>query len=56
MLPPIPPGGFRTLEDLAKLSGTRILEGYDVAPGPTADVYAFSRSSVQRNLYRVPIP
>jgi hypothetical protein len=56
MLPRVPPGGFQTLEELAKIPGMRVLEGYDVTPGPTSDIYAFSRASVQRNLYRVPIP
>ena len=27
-----------------------------VVPGPTADIYAFTRESVQRNLYRIPVP
>jgi hypothetical protein len=27
-----------------------------VAPGPTVDVYAYIRESVQRNLYRIPLP
>jgi hypothetical protein len=28
----------------------------DVVPGRTADIYAFTRESVHRNLYRVPLP
>src|SRR5581483_9904051 len=31
----------------------RIIEGFDVTPGPAPEVYAFSRASVQRNLYRL---
>ena len=42
--------------DLKSLPGAQVMDAYDVAPGPTPDVYAFSRQSVQRNLYRVPIP
>jgi serine/threonine protein kinase len=34
----------------------RLLEAADVDPGPTPDVYVFSRESVQRNLYRIPLP
>lgn len=42
--------------ELAKLPGVRIIpEGY-VVPGPTADIYTFTRENVQRNLYRIPIP
>jgi eukaryotic-like serine/threonine-protein kinase len=55
MLPPIPAGGFQSEADIAKLPGARVIDAYDVAPGPTAEVYAFSRGTVQRNLYRIPI-
>lgn len=54
-LPPIPNGGFQADSDLAKLPGVRTIDLFDVAPGPTPDVYAFSRASVQRNLYRIPL-
>ncbi|MBZ5633317.1 MAG: serine/threonine-protein kinase [Acidobacteriia bacterium] len=56
VFPPIPAGGFQTMDDLSKLPGVRVIEAYGAAPGPTSDVYAFARSSVQRNLYRIPIP
>jgi hypothetical protein len=56
MFPPIPPGGFRSEAAIAMLAGARFIDGGDVAPGQTLDVYAFSRLTVQRNLYRIPIP
>jgi len=34
----------------------RIIPMGEVVPGPTADIYAFTRESVQRNLYRIPLP
>jgi eukaryotic-like serine/threonine-protein kinase len=43
-------------DELAKLPGVRIIPQGDVVPGPTADVYAFTRATVQRNLYRIPVP
>jgi hypothetical protein len=33
-----------------------VIDAADVAPGPTSDVYAFSRQTMQRNLYQIPIP
>ncbi|MEP6962284.1 MAG: protein kinase [Acidobacteriota bacterium] len=42
--------------DLAKAPGVKVLDAYDTAPGPSPDVYAFSRGTVQRNLYRIPLP
>ena len=58
VLPPgIAPGGkFLAEAELAKLPGVRFLPIGDVVPGPTADIYAFTREAVQRNLYRIPVP
>jgi hypothetical protein len=39
-----------------KLPEVRVIASTDVAPGLTADTYAFTRESVQRNLYRIPAP
>jgi hypothetical protein len=56
LLPEIPAGGFQTEAEITKLPGVRIIEAADVAPGPTSSVYALSRETTQRNLYRIPIP
>jgi eukaryotic-like serine/threonine-protein kinase len=55
-LPEIPAGGFQSEDEIAKLPGVRIIANPDVAPGPTPELYAFSRETVQRNLYRIPVP
>jgi serine/threonine protein kinase len=47
---------FRSEAEIAKLPGVRVIEAADVAPGPTSDIYAYSRITTQRNLYRIPIP
>jgi Tol biopolymer transport system component len=54
--PSIPAGGFRSEAEIAKLPGATVIDAYDVAAGPTPNVYAYSRQTVQRNLYRIPIP
>jgi hypothetical protein len=41
---------------LAKMPGVRIIPVGNTVPGPTADVYAYTRETVQRNLYRIPLP
>ena len=56
ILPNIPPGGFRSEAEIAALAGVRVIDLADVAPGPSPDIYAFSRQTVQRNLYRIPLP
>ena len=55
-LPRIPAGGFHSEEEIAGLPGARRINASAVVPGPSPDVYAFYRSTTQRNLYRVPIP
>ena len=64
---PLPPGqvlptgiplskDWASEAELAKLPGVRIIPVGAAVPGPTADIYAFTRQSVQRNLYRIPLP
>jgi len=55
MLPDIPAGGFPSEAAIAALPGVRVIDSADIAPGATPDVYAFSRQTVHRNLYRVPL-
>jgi len=54
-LPEIPAEGFLSGAEIAKLPGVRIIDSPDVTPGPTNEVYAFSRETAQRNLYRIPL-
>jgi Tol biopolymer transport system component len=56
MLPDIPSAGFRTADAVAKFPGAHVIDSPDGAPGPTPETFAFSRETVQRNLYRIPIP
>ena len=55
MLPDIPAGGFPSEAALAALPGVRAINSADIAPGPAPDIYAFSRQTIHRNLYRVPL-
>jgi Tol biopolymer transport system component len=52
----IPPGGFHSEAELAMARGVKIIEAADIGPGPSPDVYVFSRETVHRNLYRIPVP
>lgn len=56
MLPPIPPSGFPSKEAVAALPGARLVSDESVYPGPNPSVYAFTKVSAQRNIYRVPVP
>jgi serine/threonine protein kinase len=54
MWPKIPAEGFQSEADIEKVPGVALLNEFDW-PGPTSDMYAFARMTVQRNLFRVPI-
>jgi serine/threonine protein kinase len=58
MLPNFPPEGIKTKADLENLRGT-LLPDYgtsEISFGPAPGIFAFSRRTIQRNLYRVPVP
>ena len=56
LFPKIPPDGFRSESEITALQGVRVIDAADVSPGSSPETYAFSRQTVQRNLYRIPLP
>jgi len=56
LLPDIPPDGFHSEAEIAAIPGVRVMNIADVAPGNSPATYAFSQQTVQRNLYRIPLP
>ena len=56
LLPKAATGDFPSAQEILKLPGVQVIPSGDVAPGSTADIYAFTRETVQRNLYRIPVP
>jgi len=54
-LPNLPAGGFSTQEQLAQLKATVVPFGIVESAG-TASMYAYTNSTIRRNLYRVPLP
>ncbi len=55
VLPPLPSGGFRTEAEIAALPGVEIIPHGDVGPGPSPNVYVFSRQTGSRNIYQIPL-
>ena len=56
MVPALPPGGVKSENDLKNLPGVQVIDAVDISPGIDASTYAFIKTSVHRNLYRVPLP
>jgi DNA-binding winged helix-turn-helix (wHTH) protein/Tol biopolymer transport system component len=55
-LPPIPADGLQSEEEITRLPGARTVEAMRAVPSTSPGVYAFSRNTTQRNLYRIPVP
>ena len=55
-LPDLPAYGVRSEAEAAALPGARVIEHGMISPGRDPSVYAFTRISAHRNLYRVPVP
>lgn len=57
-LPALPSAGTHSEADIAKL-GTVVQaasKAEEFIPGPSPGIYAYSQRSIQRNLYRIPLP
>jgi hypothetical protein len=58
MLPDLPATGFKSEAELKTFGAIQLpdIGADEMSPGPTPHVFAFSRRTIQRNLYRVPLP
>jgi serine/threonine protein kinase len=56
VLPDMPSDGFHSEAEIAAIPGVRVMDLADIAPGNSPETYAFSRQTVQRNLYRISLP
>jgi eukaryotic-like serine/threonine-protein kinase len=57
-LPVFPPSGLKSAEDLNGLNVVAVIDMTGkaaFAPGPDPSIYAYTRITVQRNLYRIPL-
>jgi hypothetical protein len=57
-LPELPPGGLKSAEDtrgLKVIAEIDMKEKTVMAPSSSPSVYAYTRVTVQRNLYRIPL-
>ena len=55
-LPNLPSWGIRGPEDAKSVPGTHLLDGWFLSPGPDPSIFAYVKTTMHRNLYRVPVP
>jgi DNA-binding winged helix-turn-helix (wHTH) protein/Tol biopolymer transport system component len=57
-LPPLPPAGMNSVDDARSLKIAAKIDMSDkviFAPGPNPSIYAYTRTTVQRNLFQIPL-
>jgi DNA-binding winged helix-turn-helix (wHTH) protein/Tol biopolymer transport system component len=54
--PKLPSSGIRGPEDAKAIPGTRLLDGWFISPGPDPSIFAYVKTAMHRNLYRIPVP
>ena len=54
-LPRLTAEGLSSEREVAALPGAQRVDVGTAVPGPSLDIYAFYRTTTQRNLYRIPI-
>jgi Tol biopolymer transport system component len=55
-LPVLPDKGILSLADGMALPGARLVDEADITPGPDPFTFAYVKTSVHRNLFRIPLP
>jgi hypothetical protein len=55
VIPALPDQGIKSEEDIRGLKGFKVTDGVAYFASDTS-VYAYTRSSIHRNLYRIPVP
>ena len=54
-LPALPASGIRGEADGLAIPGAKIIERSDIAAGPDPSIYAYVKSAVHANLFRIPL-
>jgi serine/threonine protein kinase/Tol biopolymer transport system component len=55
-LPPVSPSGFPSKDAVAALPGSTLVSDQEIYPGPDPSIFAFTKVTSQRNIYRVQVP
>lgn len=54
--PKLPSSGIRGPKDAKAIPSARLLDGWFISPGPEPSVFAYVKTTMHRNLYRIPVP
>ena len=54
--PKLPPLGMRAPDDPKLFPGSYLIDAYGISPSPDPSVYAYVKTTMHRNLFRIPLP
>jgi hypothetical protein len=54
-LPDLPAGGIDLAAPQVAIPGARVIDHDLISPGPDPSTYVFTRTDLQRNLFRIPL-
>jgi eukaryotic-like serine/threonine-protein kinase len=55
ILPKMPASGMRALDEPDLFPGSYLIDAYGISPGPDPSVYAYVKTTMHRNLFRIPL-
>ena len=55
MFPALPPSGMLGIDDAQLIPGSRLIDTYGISPSPNPSVYAYVKTTMHRNLFRIPV-
>ncbi len=55
ILPKLPPLGVPGQDDPTLFSGSYLIDAYGISPSPDPSVYAYVKTTMHRNLFRIPL-
>lgn len=55
MLPKLPPLGMRALDEPELFPASYLIDAYGISPSPDPSVYAYVKTTMHRNLFRIPL-
>jgi DNA-binding winged helix-turn-helix (wHTH) protein/Tol biopolymer transport system component len=56
MVPDLPGVGFLTLDGPLTFRGSRLIDVFEISPGPAPSIFAHVKTTMHRNLFRIPLP
>ena len=56
IFPNLRPSGVYGMDDAASFPDSRVIDGWNISPGPDPSVFAYVKATVHRNLFRIPVP